>query len=968
MKNKIQCISAVNALLEAQRCRESGDFLLLERRGVNWHVKVVRENTGRVRGYVTRKGPGCDSIIVKGLPNYLSVEKAKSTAQMLKGSYVVLRRSCVEVRPSGFGGMMHCCSLQHAFVWEDIPKGFLCPITKQMMANPVLASCGHTFEKEAIVERKKKEGNCPICEKELTEETISNFRLKSEIDCWQEAQKKAVLPLRFKGNPAKCHEEKIKRANAWIENANIFIEDGDFKTAIGYYEEALAYIDEQKFYAKYVDLLRKERSSKLINACLLLARLYKDEAKKQQERSDEMHLKAEKTYRNALRWMTNEFEIERVNYREELADYLKEIGKQEEAIEQYEMLLQENRHKGTPLIDKCYEILIELKSVPGKYHGDYLHFLIESNRLEKAKEVQRKVQEFWAQKFANLEKKQAEESARAENEIREKNKEKKSLVVVKSKVKKEMKIIQESTKALNLSSCNPHKISEVLQIIDKLSWWNILGCIEKECTEVASKKKIEIKKLDISGLDIAALTLEKLIKNNFGVEKLILANNKKLTKSSLAAIFKWGPWLRYIDFEGCDKLTDETVEEMSGMAFREGWLKGAVLKVVLPSGDKRKFSVNRGSAIEGMRTLDNTFIAIQADPTSLIKLGMMLLELGKHRKAIEYYLNALAIKGLRDQSEVLYKQILESVKMGSEEISVEVADTMEKISGIFYCLEEDKKGQKLQNKVFEIREECYPAAHPELEKTLKLLTPLSLPERLELLGSSVRACQKTTFTNPDTPGVSIPAEQHSGEKVISEQAFNAMHKRESMENTLDFPQLFEDINVTGDGACLFRAISLGFELHTNEELSFQELRDRAVRYLDENREEYAELVRAQMAQLFAANRERYEENKDTDNVFIGVCGKFRERLVAILVTEDHAEEERYLLSDECINEYLENMLNPTAWGGDIELNVIARILNIKLVIYKKESLYQPFQIIGDGDRHLALLFENGHYYLRIPKN
>ena len=83
---------------------KASDVLLLKRES-GCQVKVVREHSGRVQGYVRRNGESYRAIAIKGLPNYLSVEKVKPAIQMLKASDVTFHQGHVEIKPRGAGNM-----------------------------------------------------------------------------------------------------------------------------------------------------------------------------------------------------------------------------------------------------------------------------------------------------------------------------------------------------------------------------------------------------------------------------------------------------------------------------------------------------------------------------------------------------------------------------------------------------------------------------------------------------------------------------------------------------------------------------------------------------------------------------------------------------------------------------------------------------------------------------------------------
>lgn len=66
------------------------------------------------------------------------------------------------------------------------PPSFVCPLTYEVMEDPVRDTCAHNFERKAIVEWVERHQCCPISRKELTlEELIPNHTLAERIDRWQ---------------------------------------------------------------------------------------------------------------------------------------------------------------------------------------------------------------------------------------------------------------------------------------------------------------------------------------------------------------------------------------------------------------------------------------------------------------------------------------------------------------------------------------------------------------------------------------------------------------------------------------------------------------------------------------------------------------------------------------------------------------------------------------------------------------
>ena len=63
-----------------------------------------------------------------------------------------------------------------------VPDGFLCPITHSIMSDPVLASDGRTYEREAITEWLEKHSTSPVTREELTSTGLTpNYALRDVI-------------------------------------------------------------------------------------------------------------------------------------------------------------------------------------------------------------------------------------------------------------------------------------------------------------------------------------------------------------------------------------------------------------------------------------------------------------------------------------------------------------------------------------------------------------------------------------------------------------------------------------------------------------------------------------------------------------------------------------------------------------------------------------------------------------------
>jgi hypothetical protein len=64
-----------------------------------------------------------------------------------------------------------------------IPEGFICPITQDVMKDPVMLLDGHSNERKAIVDWLTRSGRSPLTNKMLSDRTtiFENYALKSAI-------------------------------------------------------------------------------------------------------------------------------------------------------------------------------------------------------------------------------------------------------------------------------------------------------------------------------------------------------------------------------------------------------------------------------------------------------------------------------------------------------------------------------------------------------------------------------------------------------------------------------------------------------------------------------------------------------------------------------------------------------------------------------------------------------------------
>lgn len=71
----------------------------------------------------------------------------------------------------------------------QIPEDFLCPLTHDIMENPLMSKHGFSFERDAIIEWVDRQGTCPLSRQPLSlSGLIQNRLLKKQIQDWKASQ------------------------------------------------------------------------------------------------------------------------------------------------------------------------------------------------------------------------------------------------------------------------------------------------------------------------------------------------------------------------------------------------------------------------------------------------------------------------------------------------------------------------------------------------------------------------------------------------------------------------------------------------------------------------------------------------------------------------------------------------------------------------------------------------------------
>jgi len=95
---------------------------------------------------------------------------------------------------------------------EEIPEDFICPVTQDIMTDPVIAQDGHTYERKNITEWVSKHGTSPITREQLSKDVIiPNRVLKTQIDQYLEKKGQSAVGLKPAQTKPKKTLEKEKK-------------------------------------------------------------------------------------------------------------------------------------------------------------------------------------------------------------------------------------------------------------------------------------------------------------------------------------------------------------------------------------------------------------------------------------------------------------------------------------------------------------------------------------------------------------------------------------------------------------------------------------------------------------------------------------------------------------------------------------------------------------------------------------
>lgn len=93
-----------------------------------------------------------------------------------------------------------------------VPAEFICPITNEIMQDPVMTIFGHNFERGALLEWLREHSTCPLSRNHLKlSNVVSNSKMQARIQDWCYANNhRALHPSHHGGNGGSSRVSKEK--------------------------------------------------------------------------------------------------------------------------------------------------------------------------------------------------------------------------------------------------------------------------------------------------------------------------------------------------------------------------------------------------------------------------------------------------------------------------------------------------------------------------------------------------------------------------------------------------------------------------------------------------------------------------------------------------------------------------------------------------------------------------------------
>ncbi len=202
---------------------------------------------------------------------------------------------------------------------QEPPPSFICPITNDIMVDPMIDKHGHTFEKAAITQWLKTKTTCPLSNQQMSlDELAPNRALKEVIESYQATSPQGSLTTDDKTVPRPSAQVQNDTLSApMLVNAKDLENKNKLQDAEQLYLLALQFTSKSEDYAHLPRLFEKKgEKERAAKAYIVLADLQVAEGKKKDAITS---LKA------SLKFLAEP------NIKEKLARLLGETGQKQEA-------------------------------------------------------------------------------------------------------------------------------------------------------------------------------------------------------------------------------------------------------------------------------------------------------------------------------------------------------------------------------------------------------------------------------------------------------------------------------------------------------------------------------------------------------------------------------------------------------------------------------------------------------------
>lgn len=143
-------------------------------------------------------------------------------------------------------------------------ESLACSLTLCLLKDPVIANCGHTFERGAIEEHMKKAKACPLDRAPITH-LKPNFTLKAHLEALKSQEPIPTLALFKKENPI--------LAKAQLDLAKTCLQHNEYQAALEAYASAFQYTGKWEDYQSLCDVYEKMQDEPRRElACLYLVK------------------------------------------------------------------------------------------------------------------------------------------------------------------------------------------------------------------------------------------------------------------------------------------------------------------------------------------------------------------------------------------------------------------------------------------------------------------------------------------------------------------------------------------------------------------------------------------------------------------------------------------------------------------------------------------------------------------------